>query len=196
MKLLKLLSVGVCTFMSCQGGFETRDEITLNKNGDTVEVIKRYPSKKIREIVTYRNNMPVDNIGFYETGDTITEPEVIFTAADSMLFAFLPLREINSANIYLGMDSLKYEQTYYLRIHDSICTRLSGLKRSTGFRLRQELLVDQELAGVFECKMKSNEGEPRYFPFRTKIKSGEQGPDTLRRKKSREANSGVSIKLE
>lgn len=195
MKMSIVLVVFLILATSCKRN-NSADEVTLNKNGDTVEVIKRYASKKIKEIVTYRNNKPVNNIGFYETGDTIKEPDVIFTPADSMLFAYLPRdKNIVSANIYLGMDSIKWEQPYYLRIHDSICEKLTNLNRSVTFRLRSELLTDGEFVGVFDCKIGST-GASTFFPFKTKIKSGEQGPDTVRHLLQEQPSAGVSVTRE
>ncbi len=179
-----ILLLFISLLYGCKNSSITNDEVTLNKNGDTVEVIKKYPSQKIKEIINYRSNKPFDNIGFYENGDTIKQPDVIFTEADSTMFAFIPLNKgIRFANIFLGMDSIKWEQPYYLAIHDSVCERLTDLTRSVNFRLRYELITDGEFVGVFQCTLDSALAL-KYFPFKTKLKQEMPEPTpkvTLRR---------------
>lgn len=170
MKFL-ILFLMLFVFITCTNTKQNSDDITLNKNGDTVELILRYPSNKLKEIVSYRNNKPFANIGFYENGDTIKQPTSVFIESDSTIFAYIPLNQhISSANIYLGMDSIKWEQPYYLKIHESVTAPLVNLKRSVTFRLRYELVTDGELVGVFACLMDTGQNAIKNFQFRAKLK--------------------------
>lgn len=168
---IQLSFIVLLATIACTNTKQNSNDVTFNKNGDTVEVITRYPSNKVKEIISYRNNKPFANIGFYENGDTIKEPNTIFIEADSTVFAYLPLNQhISSANIYLGMDSIKWEQPYYLKIHESVTAPLVNLKRSVTFRLRYELITDGELVGVFACTMDTGHHVIKNFQFRTKLK--------------------------
>jgi hypothetical protein len=157
-------------FVSCRQVNQSSDGIKLSDKGDTLEIIKKYPSSKIKTIIYYNDNIPFKNIGFYENGDTIKSPRVVFVPADSSLFAFIPIKKGFTYDILLGLDSIKYTDTYYQNILKEVCSKLEHLKTSTSFRLRYELVSDSMLKGVFKYIDSTDINAPfKYYPFETKI---------------------------
>ena len=151
---------------SCNNHIEN---IKFDTNGDTLEVVNNYPSKRIKEIVYYKNNRPADNIGFYENGDTIKRLTVVYTKEDSSLFAFIPLRNAKSYDIYIGIDSGENSETKLAVLHN-LTDKLNHLNSSTTFKLPLEFVYDRELKGVFKSKLDSA-GKTTYIyqPFEIRI---------------------------
>ena len=171
MKRQLIILTTVYILSSCSNVAKQTDKIKLSTNGDTLEVIKCYPSDSIREIIYYNNNRPKSNIGFYENGDTIKKPDIVFVKSDTSIFAYIPKdSDIYFSSLLIGLDSAKWENPYYRNIKDSTEKRLKKLKGSVYFKYNIELITDNEILGVFQCKMHSDTGTYKYYPFKVKTK--------------------------
>ncbi len=112
-------------------------KVTLNSNGDTLAVVKSYPSDSIKEITYYTGNRPTSNIGFYKDGDTIKFPNVVFTKEDNNMFIFIP-RALNicSWELFFGLDSAFVANTdqptinKFHKLVDSLINTSNNLKTS------------------------------------------------------------------
>ena len=90
-------------------------DIKLNPNtGDTLEIIKRYSSNKIKEIIYYKNNQPDSNICYLQNGGTINKPKLIYSKLDKSLFVFIPIRKLYS-NISIFFVNTGSVQSLYLK---------------------------------------------------------------------------------
>jgi len=149
---------------SCSKVNKHSDKIRLSNNGDTIEVIKYYPSDSIREIIYYNNNRPKSNIGLYQNGDTIKRLDVTYSKEDSLLFAFIPISNNKTYDILIGIDSGATEEKID-RLYD-VTKKLKNLKSSISFRVPFEFFSDSLLKGVFKCN--NDSGKQRtytYHPF-------------------------------
>ena len=90
---------------SCKFGKQT-DKVKFASNGDTLEVIKCYPSDRTKEIIYYNNNKPTGNIGFNPDGDTIKFPNAFYSGQDNKVFIFIPIKlNICNYEIIFAVDS-------------------------------------------------------------------------------------------
>jgi hypothetical protein len=156
---------------SCNKISKQEGDIKLSSNGDTLEVIKRYNSDSIREIIYYNENRPSNNIGFYENGDTIKKLDVVYSKGDSTLFAFIPTHKMKTYDILIGMDSIDFKSEAKLDLLHMTTDKLKDLKSSTTFLLPTRFVYDGKLTGVFRCKnVSSGDTIFSYHPFITKVK--------------------------
>ncbi len=171
--MTKELYIFIISFIltSCNKHDNKTDMIKFNANGDTVEVIKKYPTDSIREIIYYQDNRPISNVGFYENGDTIKKPDIVFIKSDSSIFAYIPKdKNIFFSSLLFGLDSAKWENIYYRTIKDSTENKLRKIKGSVYFKYNFALVTNNEILGVFQCKMESDSGSYKYYPFKVKTK--------------------------
>ena len=92
MKQILIIILITTSFVSCTS--DKNPDITFDQNsGDTLQVIKRYSSKKIKEIFQYKNNGPSSSLGFSETGDTLKIPTIMYVKADNILFLYIPIQK-------------------------------------------------------------------------------------------------------
>ena len=155
--LLNIVILILLTF--CGSKQKISDYIKLDINGDTVEVIKKYPSGHVREIVYYKDNVAFSNIGFYENGDSIRNLDVTKFINDSLLFAFVPIRmNIQSYEIVFGADSESFKDPKVQKVLTEFSGKLQDLKVSTLFRYNRILGFDGTIKGVFRCGMDTGTG--------------------------------------
>ena len=134
----------------------------LDDNSDTTQVIIRYSSKKIREIVYYKDNRPNRNIGFTEQGDTLTFPRLIHIKSSDSLFAFIPIGLYKRGVMYYDTDSLKIfsgngQPKYTIDIMTSTVLKIDTNMRSE----------NNKIIGVF--KFETLNGAYDYWPFNIDI---------------------------
>ncbi len=92
MKQILIIILIATSFVSCTS--DKNPDITFDQNsGDTLQVIKRYSSKKIKEIFQYKDNNPSSSLGFSETGDTLKIPTITYVKADNILFIYIPIQK-------------------------------------------------------------------------------------------------------
>jgi hypothetical protein len=129
-------------FVACSQ--DKNPDITIDQNsGDTLQIIKRYPSKKVKEIVLYKDNTPSTNLGFTEKGDTLKIPKAIYVKADNSIFIFLP-GEKNFRRIMVSI--INSEKP------DSNGNRVINIEpkftRSFDIPITPEMIIDKEIQGV------------------------------------------------
>jgi hypothetical protein len=168
-RILIILTFGLLA-LSCQRQQENSITAKLDDNSDTTEIIKKYSSVKVKEIVYYKNNKPFKNVGFFENGNTIKYPSVIFIEPEDKLFIFIPMHQKIAYEILIGMDSAKAEDTAYDKILADFKKSLGDLKTSRLVPVPNDLVLDSHLVGVFKCKVDTT-GETFYYyvPFKAKI---------------------------
>ena len=146
---------------SCGHSDFDNSDIRLD-NSDTVQVIRRYPSRTIREIVYYKNNSPIANIGFTEKGDTLKFPRLIYVKAIDSLFVFYPVGQFQDAVILFDIDSASIVMGRQPK-------KTITLNRSTMLKITPEMRSENnKIIGAIKCA-KTNSSFI-YYPFVTETK--------------------------
>ena len=155
---------------SCATVDKKVDNIKLDSNGDTLEIIKYYATDSIKEIIYYKNNRPVSNIGFYLDGDTIKKPYVVYSKLDNNMFVFIPYsKRISSYDLIFGVDSAfaadeKRMDKYHILI-DSFHEKMRDLTKSTTITLDSAMVNFGVSKGVLKCKMDTAGQVYKYWGF-------------------------------
>ena len=155
---------------SCASDDKKVDNIKLDPNGDTLEIVKYYPTDSIKEIIYYQNNRPAINIGFYLDGDTIKRPHVVYSKLDNSMFVFIPYnKRIYSYNIFFVADSAftadKKRMDKYHKLIDGFREKMRDLKRSTNIILDTAIINFGVSKGVLQCKMDTAGQVYKYWVF-------------------------------
>ena len=161
MRTLKLITISLLIY-SCQAPTYNPD-ILLAENADTLKVTKRYVSKAIMEIITYKANKPFKNIGFTEQGDSLKQPTLIYTSTDN-LFVFIPLNKFKTTDLYFGFDSARAVNGKQPKF------RIKDLKSSSIIELKQDMIDEPDkIVGAIKCWDSINNSF-NFYPFRIKTK--------------------------
>jgi hypothetical protein len=147
-------------FCSCRQPDKGNSDILLDENSDTIEIVKRYPSRKIREIIKYDGNKPHENFAISEQGDTIKFPRVFFIDNADSLFVFIPIgKNFGPAELLFDVDSADIA---WGRKPKYVCSiEKSGmLKKSV-----EMLSSDNKFRGAF--KFVNESGSFEFWPFLT-----------------------------
>ena len=146
---------------SCQRQ-NSNPDVFRDKNFDTLQIIKRYPSQSVREIIYYESNKPSRNIGFNEQGDTLKIPQVLYVKPDSV-FAYYPLKKYRYGQVCLVRDSLR--QHGEAAILDTI-----DIKGSTMIKLRPGVINKEtnKILGILRLAMNDDTYEYRTFEINVK----------------------------
>ncbi len=149
-------------FNSCRQEVNSSVDIKIDSNSDTMEIIKRYPSKTLREIVIYKNNKATSNIGLNEQGDTLKHPQPIYIKSTDSLFVYIPTKyqyailmfDSDSTNIIMGKP--KY--------------RTEPLRHSILVGVNSKMYTDNnQMKGAIKC-WDSTDKFFRYFAFLIRTK--------------------------
>lgn len=153
----------VVLFCSCNN-IKQNSDILVGENLDTLQVIRRYPSKKVREIIYYVNNKPQKNIGFTEKGDTIITPTVIYIKPIDSLFFFVPIGQFKNINLLFG-----YNKELYL---EDIKPKyiLENFNKSDLLKPNQKMIIDSNTVEVvFEC-INFDSKNIDFYPFKIELR--------------------------
>ncbi len=140
-------------FISCKTG---DSDIKLNSDtGDTLEIVKLYPSNKIQEIITYKNNVPFKNISFSDKGDTLKFPSLVHIVETKELFMSIPLeKKFVDVTILFTSEDTTIKQPIF---------KLEHLKKSTVIPIYKAMVDKNKVKGLIGCKALN--GEFWYYPF-------------------------------
>jgi hypothetical protein len=153
---------------SCDTVDKKVDNIKLDSNGDTLEIVKHYPTDTIKEIVYYQKNRPVCNVGFYLEGDTITKPYAVFSKQDNNMFIFIPYNlKIESYDLIFGLDSgvVDAQIDRFHKLTDSLHQSLRHLTKSIDIKLDTAVINFGVSKGVLKCKMDTAGKVYKYWGF-------------------------------
>lgn len=146
----KIFTLILLSFLiSCKSYDSGNKDIKLNPvNGDTLEVIKRYPSNKILEIIKYKDNQPNSNLCYTETDEKIDYPKLIHIIDKKSLYAYIPI-EKKYTDVYIEFESLEDRPSVpRLILHD--------IKKSTEFPINVLMVDKNKIVGVIKCKSENN----------------------------------------
>lgn len=162
------LTVSIVLAACSSSDKKTASGIKLDSNGDTLEIVKYYPTYSIKEIIYYKKNRPVSNIGFYLDGDTIMKPYAVLNKQDYNMFVFIPYNlNITSYDIIFGVDSGVVDEQLdkFYKLTDSLHNSLRHLTKSTDVKLDTALINFGVSKGVLKCKMDTAGKVYKYWGF-------------------------------
>lgn len=149
-------------FLSCNSIDRQKDSIKLASNRDTLEIIKKYTSGIIREIIYYKNNVPERNIGFNENNDSLKTPSLVSIKGQDSLFAFIPLNKYQGCDIYFGYDSIR------AALGTPPDFKIDAIVKSSSIKICSQMYVRKNrINGAFRC-WDSIKGFYHYYPFLVK----------------------------
>ena len=153
--LLLLASLKSCT----SHDNENKDIKLDSETKDTLEVIKRYPSNKIRQAIQYAENKPKSNVCFSEKGDTINFPRLIHIKQTHNLFLFVPISKnySNVSLIFSSQDSAATEPIY----------TIDKIKYSIDIPVFTGMIDNKIIKGFIKCK--TQECGYIFYPFKTTV---------------------------
>ena len=132
--------------------------------------MKCYSSDRIKEIIFYRDNKPVSNIGFNPDGDTIKVPYAFYNKQDNNVFIFIPIKlNICNYEILFPLDSAtstdQNKIDEFNRLTDSIINAVANSKKSMDIEFNPAIIKYGITIGVLKCKMDSGCNTFKYYPF-------------------------------
>ena len=167
----KLIILTLTAIIASCATFDKKvDNIKLDSNGDTLEIVKYYHTDSIKEIIYYQNNRPVSNIGFYLDGDTIKKPYVVYSKLDNNMFVFIPYnKRISSYDVIFGVDSAfaadgKCTDKYH-KLISGFHKKMRDLNKSTNITLDTAIINLGISKGVLKCKMDTAGQVYKYWGF-------------------------------
>lgn len=156
-----ILILSVALF-SCGPQKKEPANVQLNDSQDTLQVIKRYPSGKVREVITYQSNKPDKNTGFSEGGDTIRFPKLVLVEPGDSLFAFVPLNKYVFGNLLFSLDSLD-------AMRGTPPKMSVDANKSCMLKIQPDMFTEPDkISGTF--RLANPDGTFDYWPFVVKTK--------------------------
>ena len=164
-KIFLLLTI--VSIISCNNSTNSKD-VKLNPDtGDTLEIIKRYSSSKVKEIIKYKNNQPNSSICYIENGDSINFPKLIYLGKNNPLFLFIPINKYQNISLFFlkGFDAL---DTNTGVINQGKTLKSIEIKNSINIPIDNSIISGNSIIGAI--RYKDLQEIYRLYKFEEKIK--------------------------
>ena len=150
------------SFISCTQ--DTIPDIKLDEDtGDTLQVLKRYPSTKPKELLLYKYNLPFGSWGFSEKGDTLKIPRVMYVKNNHTLFLYIPIQENYSRVALLFEKTATSEKSF-----DSTLTIEARIIKSMDIPVTEKMIHGNNIRGFIKT-MSLDEKTITYWPFKLAV---------------------------
>ena len=111
------------------------------ENNDTIEVSKRHPSAKIKEIIFYKNNKPDSNVCYIEDVEVIKHPKLILMKETRSVFFFIPIAtRFKRISIFFNAPNSDMTKIF----------ELANFTKSVDFPIETKMITNDTIKGAIQ----------------------------------------------